>query len=79
MKVQLHLEPGFTEHDDMFAKMVAVTQKNIEHDYYCKLARNDDELQALPGEVCDLVTDEGIQLAMQYLIGDAYPNGFIGR
>ena len=36
-------------------------------------------LQALPEGVRGFVADEDIQLAMQYLVGDAYLNGFTGQ
>lgn len=63
----------------MLTKMVAAAQKSIERDYYCKLVGSDDELQALPEGVRGFVADEDIQLAMQYLVGDAYLNGFTGQ
>jgi hypothetical protein len=63
----------------MLTKMVAAAQKSIERDYYCKLVGSDDEPQALPEGVRGFVADEDIQLAMQYLVGDAYLNGFTGQ
>lgn len=79
VKTQLRLEPEFTEHDDMLRKMMSAAQKSIERDYYCRLVRSDDELQALPEGVRGFVANEDIQLAMQYLVGDAYLNGFTGQ
>lgn len=79
VKTQLRLELDFTEHDAMLTRMVNAAQRSIERDYNCKLVTSDEELQALPDTVRGFVADEDIRLAVQYLVGDAYLNGFRGQ
>ncbi|EKA7108174.1 phage gp6-like head-tail connector protein [Salmonella enterica] len=78
-KTQLRLELDFTAHDELLSSLINAAQRSIERTYYCKLVGSDDELQALPEGVRGFVADEDIQLAMQYLVGDAYLNGFTGQ
>ena len=79
VKTQLRLELDFTEHDDMLTKMIAAAQRSIERNYYCRLVASDKDLQGLPEGVRGFIANEDIQLAMQYLVGDAYLNGFTGQ
>jgi hypothetical protein len=79
VKTQLRLEPDFTEHDSMLTKWwrlrrrvlsVTTTANWWEATTNCRRCR---KVYAVLWQM------KIIQLAMQYLVGDAYLNGFTGQ
>ena len=79
VKTQLRLELSFTEHDELLTRLIAAAQRSIEREYYCRLVSDADELDSLPENVVGYIADEDVQLAMKYLVNDAYLNGHTGE
>ncbi|EAO1993189.1 phage gp6-like head-tail connector protein [Salmonella enterica] len=72
VKVQLRLEPDFTEHDTLLSSLVMAAQRSIERHYYCTLVGVDDDLKSLPEGVRGFTVDEDIRLAMKMMVSRWY-------
>ena len=72
VKIQLRLEPDFTEHDQLLTQLINAAQRSIERHYYCRLVSTQAELDALPAGNPGYVVDEDIKLAMQMMVAQWY-------
>ncbi|CAI2538274.1 head-tail connector protein [Serratia liquefaciens] len=71
-KVQLRLEPEFTEHDGYLESLSKAAQRSIERGYYCTLVSSKEELEKLPEGTRGFIADEDIQLAMKMMVARWY-------
>ncbi|EDW1730132.1 phage gp6-like head-tail connector protein [Salmonella enterica subsp. enterica] len=78
IKVQLRMDPSFTEHDSYFESLIAAAKRSIERDYYCHLVDGDSENEPVMDGVRVVAMEEDIALAIKYLVADAYLNNFQG-
>lgn len=72
VKIQLRLEPEFTEHDGHIESLIKAAQRSIERGYSCKLVAKKDELENLPEDERGFIADEDIQLAMKMMVARWY-------
>ncbi|MFW5407738.1 head-tail connector protein [Pectobacterium brasiliense] len=70
-KVQLRLEPEFTEHDAHIESLAKAAKRSIERAYSCHLVSSQDEVEAL-GDERAFIADEDIKLAMKMMVARWY-------
>ncbi|EDY2188374.1 phage gp6-like head-tail connector protein [Salmonella enterica subsp. enterica] len=78
IKIQLRMDPSFTEHDSYFESLIAAAKRSIERDYYCHLVDDASENEQAADGVRVVAMEEDIVLAIKYLVADAYLNNFQG-
>lgn len=74
VKLQLRLEPDFTDQDELLTGLINAAWRTIERNYYCELVTTQAELDALPEGKTGYVVDEDITLAMQMMVSTWYLN-----
>lgn len=74
VKLQLRLEPDFTDQDELLTGLINAAWRTIERNYYCTLVGTEAELEALPEGKTGYVVDEDITLAMQMMVSAWYLN-----
>ncbi|MBA5234758.1 phage gp6-like head-tail connector protein [Pectobacterium aroidearum] len=70
-KVQLRLEPEFTEHDEHIESLAKAAKRSIERSYSCQLVSSQDEVEALDGDRA-FIADDDIKLAMKMMVARWY-------
>lgn len=71
-KVQLRLEPEFTEHDGYIESLLKAAKRSVERSYCCTLVSTSEELEKLPEGERGFIADEDIQLAMKMMVARWY-------